>query len=197
MIEINLSPREKDNQLANLGGVNLSLISFKGVLLSIVLLYGIEPFLLGYYEDENATVEQAQKTIRSEQRKISTQLQALKDVKKQVEDLNRQETALSQRVSVVKKIVDKRQNPFKVLKYVAENTPTDVWITELNLEERRLVINGYSKTWKSISDFLSNLKSSVFFNQSVSYNRTTGAMGTIQGQRVEPFTITANVETFE
>lgn len=201
MIEINLSPRQKENLLANLGGLNLSLINVKFVIASIIMLYGIEPFVLDYYDGLSAEITAKLNDVRKEQRKISTALQELKDVKKQVEDLNRQETALSKRVSVVKEIVDKRQNPFKVLKYIAENTPPDVWVTELSLEERRFSMTGFSKSWKSISDFLTNLNSSVFFNQgvnqSMNYTRTQGAQATIEGTRVEPFTVNANIVSFE
>ena len=197
MIEINLSPREKDNPIANLGGVNISLLNVKGLVLSIALLYISEPVLEGYYEDEEAKITAISNSIRKEQRKISTQLQELKHVKKQVEDLNRQETELSKKINVVKKIVDKRQNPFKVLRYIAENTPADVWIHELELDEKNLKLIGYSKSWKSISDFLGNLKSSVFFSETINYNRTSGVDGNLNGQRVEPFTITTSILRFE
>ena len=64
--------------------------------------------------------------------------------------MNEQEKQLAEKIQVVKEIVDKRQNPFKVLKYIAENIPKDVWLLELELDDKRLKLVGYSKSWNSI-----------------------------------------------
>lgn len=197
MIEVNLSPREKQADITNVGGLNLSLLNIKMLIVAFIILYGIEPFLIDYFEKQLTEISAKTKVIVSKQREINKDLKALEHVKKQVEDLNRQEKALSQRINAVKVIVDKRQNPFKVFKYIAENTPDDVWIKELELDDRKLKMIGYSKSWKSIGEFLENLKSSIFFSPGISFDKPTGVASEYKGNRVEPFQITADVARFQ
>jgi hypothetical protein len=197
MIEINLSPRSKDNKLENLGGFNLSLINVKMTVFAFIALYAIDPFVDDYYDTELERISTTQKKIRSKQRKITTKLRKLDDVKKQVEDLNLQETNLAKKINVVKKIVDKRQNPFKVLKYITENIPPDVWVIEIELDDRNIKIIGFSKSWKSIGKFLQNLKSSIFFETNMSFDKPEGLETELQGQRVEAFEIKTTVIRFE
>lgn len=197
MIEINLSPQQKDNPLASLGGINLSLLSVKGIFIAFIIFYAYEPIMNSYYEDVNSEIDEKKKTIRSEQIKLTKQLQELNSVKTKVEDLERKERLVQERIIIVKKIVDKRQNPHKVLRYIAENTPKDVWIESLNLQDKSFRLVGYSKSWKSIADFLENLKSSIFFSGRISYSKNPGARSIIDNVRVEPFQITATVERFK
>lgn len=197
MIEINLSPRAKGNKLEDLGGFNLSLVNVKLVVISFVCLYAIDPFVSDYYETELATIKKSQNTIRSQQRKITSKLKKLDDVKKQVEDLNIQETTLEKKINVVKQIVDKRQNPFKVLKYITENIPAEVWLTEMELDDKNIKIIGYSKSWKSIGKFLQNLKSSIFFESNMSFDKPLGLDSQYQGQRIEAFEIKTTVVRFQ
>lgn len=196
MIEINLSPSKKDNPLASFGGLNLSLLSIPGLIVAIILNYAYEPIITDYYEDLDVSIESKMKKIRKEQLDISKQLKELESVKKKVEELEKQERLVSERIVVVKKIVDKRQNPYKVLRYVAENTPNDVWIESLELNDKSFRIIGYSKSWKSIADFLEDLKSSVFFGGNISYSKNPNAKNMIDKIRLEPFVISASIARF-
>ncbi len=197
MIEINLSPRSKDNKLENLGGFNLSLINVKLTVFAFICLYAIDPFVSDYYETELAKIKTKQKTIKKKQRNITKKLRQLDDVKKQVEDLNKQETSLAKKINVVKKIVDKRQNPFKVLKYITDNIPADVWLTEVEVDDRNIKIIGFSRSWKSIGKFLQNLKSSIFFESNMSFDKPLGLETEYQGQRIEAFEIKTTVVRFQ
>ena len=83
------------------------------------------------------------------------------------------------------------------MKYIAENIPKDVWLTKLELNDRELQMIGYSKSWKNIGDFLQNLKASIFFDPSMSFDKPDGALAEIKGQRVEAFEIKTNIVRFE
>ncbi|MBD64078.1 MAG: hypothetical protein CME62_02650 [Halobacteriovoraceae bacterium] len=197
MIEINLSPKQKNADITKVAGFDLSQLNLKMLLISIIVLYGVEPFVLDFFQSDIDAVDARLTKVQREQRSINTELRALESVKKQVEDLNKQEIALSQRVNAVKIIVDKRQNPFKIFKYIADNTPQDVWLFELELDDRTLKLQGYSKSWKSIGDFLENLKSSIFFEQNITFNKPDTKTNEINGQRVETFEIIAKVARFQ
>lgn len=197
MIEINLNPGASGQSLENVGGFNFSLINVKLVVFSIIALYGVEMLVGGYFEGELEELKNKQTALVAEQRRVSSKLRALADVKKQVENLNKQEAILAKRIDVVKEIVGKRQNPFKVLKYIAENTPKEIWLDEIILDDRSLKLVGSSKSWKSIGEFLQNLKTSIFFDTNVTYVKPEGVVETFKGQRIEAFEINVNVVRFQ
>jgi Tfp pilus assembly protein PilN len=196
LIEINLSPREKEIHFTNFGGVNLSLISVKMMLIAFILLYVPEIFMNDYYDNQIASVEAEVNSLQREKRKINVQLKKVKEIENQVEVLNNQERELKQKIKVVEKIVAKRQNPFKILKYVAENTPRDVWVKEIKLVDNDFEMIGYTTSWKSMGDFFENLKNSIFFSNSMEFNQNGDAKNKY-GQRVENFTIKTKIERFE
>lgn len=197
MIDINLIPGKKSQGLGNVGGFNFSLLNVKMLLISIIALYGVDIFVSSHFDSKLEELTQKENAIRSEQRKVSGKLRNLAKVKKEVENLNKQEIVLAKKIDVIKKIVDKRQNPFKVLKYIAENTPKDIWLNELEFKDNKLKLLGNSKSWKSIGKFLENLKTSIFFNTNISYKEPEGVEKTFKGQRVEVFEIEANVVRFQ
>jgi Tfp pilus assembly protein PilN len=196
LIEVNLSPREKKVNLANIGGINLSLISVKMMVIAFVILYVPEVFLNDHYDAELKAVDVEVKSLQREKRKINVQLTKVREIENQVEVLNNQETELRQKIKIVEKIVAKRQNPFKILKYVAENTPKDVWVKEIKLVDTDFEMIGYTTSWKSMGDFFENLKNSIFFSRSMEFNQGGDAKNKY-GQRVENFTIKTKIERFE
>lgn len=196
MIEINLSPGG-NKKIENVGGFNLSLLNVKMLVLSIIALYGVELIVGGYFDGELGELSKTQAALTSEQRSVTARLRELDNVKRQVEDLNKQEAILAKRIDVVKQIVSRRQNPFKILKYVADNTPKDIWLNEVELKNGKLKLIGNSKSWKSIGELLQNLKTSIFFDTNMSYKKPQVSDSTFKGQRVEPFVIEASVVRFQ
>ena len=196
MIEINLSTKSKENDLSKVGGINLSLINVKYVVLGFVLLYGLEPLTDLLYEGEIDGINRKNKTIKSQLRKKGTELRSFDKIKNQVNELNEQQKKLKAKINVVKEIVEMRQNPFNVMKYVAENTPDNVWLVEFELNKTELKLIGYSTSWKSIGDFIENLKSSIFFNGDVSYSKPPSLKTEINKKRVESFQITTKIVGF-
>lgn len=196
MIEINLSTSGKDKDITNFGGINLSLLNVRYVFMGVALIYTVGPIINLIYDGEIQVYQNKAKSIQEEERKKTKELRNYDSIKKQVKELEEQERRLKSKVNIVKEIVDMRQNPFSVLVYIAENTPKNVWLIELELEGNRLKLLGYSTSWKSIGDFIENLKSSIFFNGSVSYNKPDGLDAKIDKKRVESFEITTQIVGF-
>jgi Tfp pilus assembly protein PilN len=196
MIEINLSPKEKTLDITNVGGINLSLINVKMIIVSILLLYLPEPYLIDFYKEKVDAIDAQVRDLNKEKRRINVQLREVREIEKQVEVLNAQEGELKKKIGIVESIVAKRQNPFKVLKYIAENTPKDVWFSELIINDRSLEIKGYTSSWKSMTTFFESLKTSIFFSRNVDFQQTQEGKD-INGQRVESFSVRANIERFE
>lgn len=197
MIEINLSPTKKEASLTNIAGIDLSLINVKMLVVALLILYIPENFITSYFEGLTAEETKVQTKLRAELRKYKSQVKKMEGIKKQVDALIEQEGKLAKKLSVVKKVINKRQNPYKVLKYIADNIPEGVWLVSLELQDRELTMKGYSKNFKNIGAFLENLKNSIFFQKNISYDRPKELEDVVDGVRLEIFEIKANVASFE
>lgn len=165
MISINLKPQSKTFDHTNVGGFDLSLLNIKFIFVAIAILYIPEPFVVDYYDAEIQKVSQELRSMEAEQRKLRTKLKSLQDIEKQVSELQALEEALQEKIGVVTEVVNKRENPFKVLKYIAENIPKEVWLTRLKLEGKKLEIFGRTMTLKGTSDLIQNLQSGIYFSR--------------------------------
>lgn len=197
MIEINLSPNQTQQDYTKIGPINLSMINPFFLIGSIIILYIIEPQVENLFEDDlkrmNTEFVQSKKKLST----LRSELTTYDNIKKQVEELNQQERNLASKIDIVKKIVDKRQNPFRVLRYIAEKTPKDVWIIEMELDDKALRIKGYSKTWASIGSFIEELKQSIHFDGAINYAKPPDLLPEFKGNRVETFEITTTVTNFK
>lgn len=197
MIEVNLSPSKKSGSITNVAGIDLSLINVKMLVISLVALYIPEMVLLNYYDSQTKKEQTVQSKLNEELKIVQEKVQSMNEIEKQVDALKSQEEKLAKKLEVVKEIINKRQNPFKFLKYIAENTPDKLWLTNLELDKGELKMVGYSKDFNDIGDFLANLKNSIFFNKDISYAKPQNVRTEIDGIRVEPFEIKAKVLNFE
>jgi len=197
MIEINLSPTKKAASLTNVGGIDLSLINVKMLVIAILILYVPEGFVESYFEEAQQKETAAQTKFRKELQKVSAKVQSMKEIEKQVDALNTQEDKLARKLDVVKQIINKRQNPFDVLRYVTENVPNNLWLTKLELTAGEMIFEGYATDFNAIGTFLANLKNSIFFNKNISYSKPSDLSSEYRGVRMETFRVNAKVLNFE
>lgn len=197
MIEINLSPSKKETSITNIGGIDLSLVNVKMMVIALILFYVPEGIVESFYDDQIKAEQDVQAELNREYRKIKGKVASLNNIKKQVDALKEQEEKLAMKLEVVKKVINKRQNPFKVLKYISDNIPEGMWLTELVLDERALMMRGYSKNFKNIGSFLENLQNSIFFGKNIDYERPSGMADNVDGVVLEVFEIKATIASFE
>lgn len=195
MIQINLSTLKKPVDISNLGGLDLSKVNVKMVLLAIFLSYVPDFLVYPAWENEILEQEQTLDTLTTQKKKLSTDVEALKDFDKQIEALNKQEEKLKAKLEVVKAILNKRQNPWEVMVYVAKNIPTDLWLTTINYEGKKIVFKGLSVDYTSQGIFLENIKKSIFFDTNVIYNKSDNSQLPDAQKNLAPFEITATFAT--
>ncbi len=196
MIEIDLSSGRRDGDKLNIGGFDLSYLNVKMILVAILVLYIPEMVVEKFYESKFETLNKKEVQIRKEVRKTTGKVKELDNIRKQVEALKSQETKLSERLKAVKVIINKRQNPFKILQYLAKSIPNNVWLTGLKIEGRKLILRGHAQNWKDIGIFLEALKNSIFLNN-LDYKVPENAKSEYDGKKVEIFEIRANITRFE
>lgn len=196
MIEINLSPTKKAAGLTNIAGIDLSLINVKMMVIALLVMFVPEPILVGIWDEEIAGHNSQFASLNSEYRKLQTKVRSMQNVQKQVDALKEQEGKLDRKLETVKKIINKRQNPFQVLRYVAENIPSEVWLQSIELVENSLILTGYATNYKNIGVFIESLKNSIFF-QAVDYQNMQDLNPVVKGRRLETFKITTQVVRFK
>lgn len=196
MIELNLSPSKKQGGITNVAGIDLSLINVKMMVIALGIWFIPEPFLVDMWDAEKASYDKQYQTLNAEFRKLSQKVRGMQNVQKQVDALKEQEEKLAKKLGTVKKIINKRQNPFIILKYIAENIPDEVWLDSIELQDKVLILRGYAKKYQDIGSFLNSLKNSIFF-QGVDYGKPQGMKDVINGQKVEIFRITTTVVRFK
>jgi len=197
MIEINLSPTKKAGSITNVGGIDLSLINVKMMFIAMLIMFIPEMVLTDMWESEKSQLNIKFMTLQQEYKKIGKKVRELGAIEKQVEALKEQEQKLAKKLDTVKQIINKRQNPFKVLHYIASNIPPEVWVVNITLNDKALEITGYSRNWKSIGSFLENLKNSIFFERGIEYSKATELNKEKGMDRYEPFSIKARVQSFK
>jgi Tfp pilus assembly protein PilN len=197
MIEINLSPSKKSGSIANIAGMDLSLVNVKMVFIALLILFIPEGFLVDFYDSQIQENNNRVQILNKDFREVSNKVRGLSNIQQQVDALNEQEEKLSQKLNAVKSIINKRSNPFQLLQYVTQNIPEDVWVTHISINDKNLLIKGHSKNWKSIGAFLENLKNSIFFSKQITYSRPEGAPNEYRGQRVEVYEINATILRFK
>lgn len=197
MIEINLSTTQKAIDLQNVGGVDLSKINVKMVLLALVILYLPDFYLASMFEEENAAAQARFESLTKERDKLKRQVEGLQEYDKQIQALRRQEQKLKDKLDVVRSILSKRQNPWPILAYVARNIPPEVWLREITFANSKLVFRGMSLDYTPQGVFLENLKKSVFFEKNITYTKSDASSLPEDEKNLAPFEITATVSRFE
>lgn len=196
MIKINLIPGQVQEG-AFLGGIDISLVNWKlffvFTLLAFIPQCGLELYWGNQLETMDREISDTRGKIAIEQKKIDE----LKEVKKQVDDLKKKESALQGKLKVVQEVVSIRKNPMKILHYLALNMPSDVWITELQIENDKMLIKGNAVDYKSIGIFIDNLKNAVFFEKQVNLDDYSTEIIKDTEQRVEEFQISAKILRYD
>lgn len=196
MIELNLSPSKKSGGITDIGGIDLSLINVKMMLLALAIWFVPEPILVGMWDDEVKSYKSQFTKLNNEYKKLQRNVRKMQNVQKQVDALKEQEQKLARKLDTVKKIINKRQNPYLILKYVADNIPPEIWLQSIKLVDKDLLIKGYAKDYKNIGTFINALKNSIFF-QTVDYAAADDLDAEVKGRRVETFQISTTVVRFK
>ena len=197
MISINLSTQKKALDITNVGGLDLSKIKVKFVLIAILISYLPDFIILPSLEEERAAAQETINNLTTEANKKRKQVNSLKGFDKQIQQLKRREQQLVEKLELVKTIISKKKNPWKVLEYVAKNIPPEIWLTEIYYEDDKMIFKGLSMDYTNQGVFLENLKRSVFFADNIAYSKVDTAAMSSDMKKMAPFEITANIVRYE
>lgn len=196
MIKINLAHTQGQVDLANVGGLDLSKIKIKVVILAIILLYVPDFTIYPMWENERSQLEAVINERDAVYGKLRSEVNAGRTYESQIKELQAQEENLGQKLVAVKEAISEKKNPAAILLYIAKNTPDDLWFTELNMKNSELTVKGEALNYPSVGDFVSNISSSVFISSS-SIIRTSSKVREGDKKRVEEFEVKFIISRFE
>ena len=195
MIKINLTTAQKQLDIANVGGFDFTKVKIKAVILAIVILYAPDFILVPLWEQEIAETQQTVSSKQAALGSLKRKMSQSQDLEKQIQDLKEQEKILTEKLAVVKQILNEKKNPSNLLIYLAKNIPNEVWINELTFQNDDLKINGESLDYASIGKFLENVKSSVFIKEA-SVTKSESVVREADKRRVERFEINFKIARY-
>jgi len=200
MIEINLIEQKKPFKLPTVAGVDLSKVNFKIIAIAYLLTYIPDYTIYTSWQEELVSIDQEKEVLRAKLSKLEEEVRGNDIVKKQLEQFNNQVSKLKERSSQVEQIIKARTNPNKILERVARNIPEDMWLQEISIDnEKKITIQGFSTSYKSIGNFIILLNESLFFGKSLTLadSKTNEDGDAGAGKRVEVFTIQGRVDSFD
>ncbi len=200
MIKINLNYNEKSKKgsLGSKISENVDVRSLNIPLWAICVLIGFGPQL--FYQDQwDKEVEDKVSEVSSVLIKNKTLKRSSKGIKaeeRKLKEFKEAEAEFIKKTQIVKEVLEKKNNPMRIMKYVSENIPKEVWIKNISLRNKKVKINGYALTFAKLNKFIKQLDSSIFLNKKVKLvNHVTKTIKP-SGKRVEEFFIESEVVSF-
>jgi len=196
MIRINLAHSKGQVDLANVGGLDLSKIKIKAVIIAIILLYVPDMTLIPMWQTEREELQAQINQKNAVYSDLRKKVDEGKTYEQQIKELQAQEENLGQKLVAVKEAISEKKNPAALLLYIARNTPDDLWFTELTMKDNELIIKGEALNYPSVGEFVSNISASVFIGSS-NIIRTASKVRDDDKKRVEEFEIKFIISRFE
>ncbi len=200
MIKINLNYNE-NNKKASLGSKiseNVDVRSLNIPLWAICILIGYGPKF--YYESQWSEEVEVKKTEVTEvllkNKRLKRGSKGIQAEEKKLEEFKQAESEFIKKTQIVKEVLEKKNNPMRIMKYVSENIPKEVWIKNISLRNKKVKINGYALSFDKLNRFIKQLNTSTFLYKKVKLiNHVTKTIKP-SGKRVEEFFIESEVVKF-
>ena len=107
--------------------------------------------------------------------KAQTETASLKSIIAQVESFEQQKAELQQRVELIEQLRKDQTGPVHMLDEISRSLPPMLWLTQMKQtpNSNEVLIDGRSNTLTSISDFVTSLEATGYFQKSIEIVSTT------------------------
>ena len=176
MIKVNLLGKKKTNssfsieeKLSVIGVKPGDFDAFKPIIIKLVAV-GIGVYAAGllptyFYDKKLAAASAVLKDLEQQQNELQGQLAKKKDLRKQMEQLNKDEAEMQRQISTIEGISRNRSLAFRALDLVVASLPQKVWFEHLTYGNRRFGIKGFSWEYFAINDYIKQLNESAQFGE--------------------------------
>jgi len=123
--------------------------------------------------------------------KIQQEITQLKQVIGKVEEFEARKKELEKKLDIILTLKHSKTGPVHLLDEIASNIPDKCWLTSLSERDKKIEITGMSINNEVISDFITKLESSDYFDDV--YLVTTKATESKDGIKLKEFSVTARM----
>ena len=193
MIKVNLMPKGKRTSGFSALGVDISKVNIKFVLIAIAVSYGSKIPLSLYTKGAIKDREEEIANVSKQKKVLSDKISKYKEVEKNIQEIVEQEKKLRERKEVIEARMQNKKNPVRVMIYISKNVPDNLWIQSMNIKGDTINIKGVTSTYKSIGDFIENLKNSVYFDKEIKFSGAQTNIDKETGRRTESFELSGKI----
>lgn len=156
-----------DDTFAKVGITSEGIAELRPQLIKIAVLAGgffAANYLPTYLQEEKMKVLQAQLDVSNQKAQVlEKELAGKKDLRRQMEDLNKGEAELQRQVNAITGLQKDRGLAFRTFDSLITSLPTKVWIKDFAFNHRQMRITGSSWEYFAINDFVKALSESSRF----------------------------------
>ncbi len=193
MIKVNLLGKKKaaagsipfglDEQFEKLGINAADLSEMRPALVRFgILLVGlyIANYAPTYYHEMQIQELEAEVTALNEKAQIlNKELASKKDIRKQMEQLNKEEIELQRQLNAVNALQRDRSLAFRTIDNMIISLPSKVWINSVAYRNRNVTVKGSCWEYFPINDFVKSINESTQYMEVVFKGITTENPGTL------------------
>lgn len=177
MIHINLLGKKKnaaasfaiDEKLQKIGVSSADLFEFRSAILKIVFIWGglyLANYVPVYLHDEKVRALDAELgKLSARSAELQKEISSKKDIRKQMEQLNKEEAELQRQLNAVGALQAGRGTAFNALNDIVAQLDKSrkVWVDDIRLESRKVTLNGKSWEYIPINDFVKLITESTHY----------------------------------
>lgn len=196
MIKINLKA-QAETAGSFLGSFDLSLINIP-LVLGAMLFTGVAPLLVeGYLKGLQDEVRVEIDALNAQKRNFDKELELLSETDKKIQTMEQEEKSIINRVQVLQSLLKQKANPMKIMYYISEHIPKNLWINKIEMKQGAFLLEGTALDYESIGKFVEALNLATFFNKSVKLDDYRTKQSNDSTKRLEIFKISARIERYE
>ena len=179
MIKINLLGKKKaagggvpfglDEQFQKLGISPAELSEMRPALIRFAVLmlglYGANYAPTYYHQMQITELDAEIATLTEKAQSLTQELASKKDIRKQMEQLNKEEIELQRQLNAVNALQRDRSLAFRTIDNLIISLPSKVWITTLNYKNRVVSIKGSCWEYFPINDFVKSINESTQYTE--------------------------------
>ena len=198
MIEINLHEEKKSINTKLFE--HLKHLNWKLTIFAIVF-FKIPSISIGiYFANESSNLEEEKKRVEELVEQNNQYVKKNKEIKDQVKMYKDKIIDLELKIEQIRKISEKKRNPFSPLENIIHIIPDNIWLTELMVKNSfEIKLKGMSREYKYINNFKLNLNRSPFFENSFVLDevKTVNQAKGVDTSRDEAFALAGKIVRFE
>lgn len=173
-IKINLLGKKKqpapfglDKLIDKLGGGKFDFHQFKPTLMKLTALlvayYAAQAIPDFFYGQKLREQEAKLQTLNAQAAVLQKELTSKKEIRKQMEQLIKEEVELRRQLDVISNLSKDRILPFKIVSTVAELIPNNVWLDKLEFRGSTVSLDGLAWEYGAVNSYLRALSENSYF----------------------------------